>query len=98
MVANLKTSEQGIAKNKQARNEKGWRVDNPRWLVEASKILEPKKIWQEGGPYADGCSEGNWKRADCVPKSANYPAADRGDIPPWRDPSLLGRAKSTVAG
>ncbi|MCC3418346.1 MAG: hypothetical protein JGK24_03675 [Microcoleus sp. PH2017_29_MFU_D_A] len=62
MVANLKTSEQGIAKNKQARNEKGWRVDDPRWLVEASKILEPKKIWQEGGPYADGCSEGNWKR------------------------------------
>jgi hypothetical protein len=62
MVANLKTSEQGIAKNKQARNEKGWRVDDPRSLVEASKILEPKKIWQEGGPYADGCSEGNWKR------------------------------------
>jgi energy-coupling factor transporter ATP-binding protein EcfA2 len=62
MVANLKTSEQGIAKIKQARNEKGLTVDDPRWLVEASKVLAPKKIWQEGGPYADGCSEGNWKR------------------------------------
>lgn len=61
-MAKLKASQQGIAKIKQARNEKGWTVDDPRWLVEASKILEPKKIWQEGGPYADGCSEGNWKR------------------------------------
>lgn len=61
-MAKLKASQQGIAKIKQARNEKGWTVDDPRWLVEASKVLEPKKIWQEGGPYADGCSEGNWKR------------------------------------
>ncbi|MEG4280103.1 NACHT domain-containing protein [Microcoleus sp. MON1_C1] len=61
-MAQLKASQQGIAKIKQARNEKGWTVDDPRCLVEASKVLEPKKIWQEGGPYADGCSEGNWKR------------------------------------
>ena len=61
-MAKLKASQQGIAKIKQARNEKGLTVDDPRWLVEASKVLEPKKIWQEGGPYADGCSEGNWKR------------------------------------
>ena len=61
-MAKLKASQQGIAKIKQARNEKGWTVDDPRCLVEASKVLEPKKIWQEGGPYADGCSEGNWKR------------------------------------
>lgn len=61
-MAKLKASQQGIAKIKQARNEKGLTVDDPRWLVEASKVLEPKKIWQEGGPYAHGCSEGNWKR------------------------------------
>ena len=61
-MAKLKASQQGIAKIKQARNEKGWTVDDPRGLVEASKVLEPNKIWQEGGPYADGCSEGNWKR------------------------------------
>ncbi|MEG4205757.1 hypothetical protein QUA20_17730 [Microcoleus sp. Pol7_A1] len=61
-MAKLKASQQGIAKIKQARNEKGWTVNDPRCLVEASKVLEPKKIWQEGGPYADGCSEGNWKR------------------------------------
>ncbi len=58
----LKASKQGVAKIKQAKNEKGWKVDDPRWLVEASKILEPDKVWQEDGLYADGCSEGNWKR------------------------------------
>ena len=58
----LKASEQGQAKIKQARKEKGWNVDSSRWLLEASQVLEPNKVWQEGGPYADGCSPGTWKR------------------------------------
>ncbi len=58
----LKASEQGLKKIRQAKNEKGWKFENPRWLVEASKVLEPNKVWQEGGPYADGCSEPTWKR------------------------------------
>ncbi|MBE9144720.1 NACHT C-terminal alpha/beta 1 domain-containing protein [Planktothrix mougeotii] len=61
-MASLNASEQGQAKIKQARKEKGWKVDDHRWLVEASNVLEPSKVWPELGPYADGCSEGTWKR------------------------------------
>lgn len=60
-MASLKASKQGQEKIKQARNEKGWTVEDHRWLVEASKVLEPSKVWQEDGLYADGCSEGTWK-------------------------------------
>ncbi|MBE9161675.1 HEAT repeat domain-containing protein [Tychonema sp. LEGE 06208] len=61
-MASLKASEKGQAEIKQARKEKGWNIDDPRWLVEASQVLEPNKVWQESPPYADGCSEGTWKR------------------------------------
>ncbi|NEP60578.1 MAG: NACHT domain-containing protein [Symploca sp. SIO2G7] len=61
----LKASRLGIARIRQARNEKGWswNVDeDDTCLVEASKVLEPKRIWLEGGPYAEGISGGTWKR------------------------------------
>ncbi|HEY9599793.1 MAG TPA: NB-ARC domain-containing protein [Cyanophyceae cyanobacterium] len=61
----LKASKLGIAKIKQARNEKGWSwslEDDDTILIEASQILEPQKNWLSGSPYANGVSEGTWKR------------------------------------
>ncbi|NEP09218.1 MAG: NB-ARC domain-containing protein [Symploca sp. SIO2C1] len=61
----LKASRLGIAKIKQARNEKGWgwSIDeDDTCLVEASKVLEPNKNWFLDGSYAEGISGGTWKR------------------------------------
>ena len=33
-----------------------------RWSLEASKILEPKKNWEELGFFANGCSESSRER------------------------------------
>jgi energy-coupling factor transporter ATP-binding protein EcfA2 len=58
----LKASEAGLERIKQARNKKGWIVEDSRWLVAASKILEPDQDWQpENDPYAYGISVGTWK-------------------------------------
>jgi transcriptional regulator with XRE-family HTH domain len=56
----LKASAPGLAKIKQARKEKGWSVDSLKWLEEASIILGSH--WQESGYFAEGISEGTWKR------------------------------------
>ncbi len=56
----LKASAPGLAKIKQARKEKGWSVDNPKWLEEASGVLGMN--WEERGYFAEGISEGTWKR------------------------------------
>jgi hypothetical protein len=62
----LKPSKQGLAKIKQAlekaKTERSWTKYDQRWLVEASKILDPEGDWDSNGSYADGCSEGTWKR------------------------------------
>ena len=61
-MAELKASKQGLKQIKQARDKKGWIVEDPRWLFEASKILDPKRDWQaEEGIYANGVSSGTWK-------------------------------------
>jgi WD40 repeat protein len=59
-MVTLKVSHRGLARIKQARKAIGWTVDDFRWLEEASKILGTS--WQEGGYFADGISEGTWKR------------------------------------
>ena len=59
MVA-LKVSSRGLAIIKQARTAKGWTVDDWRWLEAASEILGIS--WAETGYFADGISEGTWKR------------------------------------
>ncbi|HEY9609605.1 AAA family ATPase [Allocoleopsis sp.] len=56
----LKASTPGLARIKQARKEKGWSVDNPKWLEEASRVLGIN--WDEAGYLAEGISEGTWKR------------------------------------
>ncbi|NJO98397.1 MAG: NACHT domain-containing protein [Pleurocapsa sp. CRU_1_2] len=59
MVA-LKVSSCGLAIVKQARKAKGWTIDDWRWLEAASEILGIS--WAETGYFADGISEGTWKR------------------------------------
>jgi predicted NACHT family NTPase len=61
-MTTLKASEEGLVKIKQARREKGSTIEDPRWLVEASKTLEPDRAWTEAGPYADGLSLPTWRR------------------------------------
>lgn len=56
----IKASTSGLARIKQARKDKGWNVDNPRWLEEASAILGVN--WETSGYLAEGISEGTWKR------------------------------------
>src|SRR4028119_721739 len=61
-MATLKASEQGKKRIRQARNDRGWPVDDSRWLVKASEILEPHRNWEvESPPFASGVSEGTWK-------------------------------------
>lgn len=61
-MPSLKVSQKGLAQVKQAISQKGWKVCDDRWLVEASKILEPDGSWQVDGPYAYGCSLPTWER------------------------------------
>lgn len=61
-MTTLKASEYGLAKIKLARKEKGWTIDDPKWLIEASKELEPNRSWEEVGPYAIGISLPTWRR------------------------------------
>jgi WD40 repeat protein/transcriptional regulator with XRE-family HTH domain len=59
-MATLKASQQGLAKIKQARSQKGWSIDDFRWMEAASQILGTN--WKELGVFAVGISEGTWKR------------------------------------
>ncbi len=61
-MATIRASSQGLAKIKQVRNEQGWTIDDPRWLLEASQILKPMVSWSDLEQVADGVSEGTWKR------------------------------------
>jgi len=66
-VASLNASEQGKTILKQARNAKGWTIDDPRWLVAASQILAGDRDWSspetiELSIFATGVSLSTWKR------------------------------------
>jgi hypothetical protein len=50
-MANLKASEQGKEIIQKARDDKGWTVEDPRWLVEVSKILDPDRKWEAENTY-----------------------------------------------
>lgn len=59
-MATLKASPEGLARIKQARIQKGWSIDDFRWIELASEILGIS--WQDRGVLAVGISEGTWKR------------------------------------
>jgi hypothetical protein len=57
-----RASEEGKRKIQQARRLKGWIIDDPQPLVEASKILESDRDWENSEVYAYGISFPGWKR------------------------------------
>ncbi|MBW4617973.1 MAG: PD40 domain-containing protein [Cyanosarcina radialis HA8281-LM2] len=59
-MATLKASPEGLLRIKQARSQKGWPVDDFRWIELASEILGI--CWEDRGVLAVGISEGTWKR------------------------------------
>ncbi|MDJ0635340.1 MAG: NB-ARC domain-containing protein [Xenococcaceae cyanobacterium MO_188.B29] len=61
-MASTKASRDGLIQIKRAIAQKGWTISDDRWLVEASKILEPAGNWRKSGPYAYGCSRQTWER------------------------------------
>ncbi|MHC5598587.1 MAG: ATP-binding protein [Nostoc sp.] len=61
-MPSLKLSLNGLQIVKQARQEKGWTIDNPRWLEEASQILESGRDWEYADVFAAGISLPTWKR------------------------------------
>lgn len=66
-MPSLMASQQGLGRIKQARNEKGWTVEDDRWLREASKIVDPHTNWEAesyaaGRIFAAGVSLATWKR------------------------------------
>ncbi|MEM8810784.1 MAG: hypothetical protein AAGF01_32645, partial [Cyanobacteria bacterium P01_G01_bin.38] len=65
----FRTSKQGLKVVRSACKQLGWTRDtiaNDQSLIEASKILEPDKIWPQEGfhgrLYADGINEASWRR------------------------------------
>ena len=56
----FRASTPGLARIKQARQERGWNVDDPNWLEEASRVLGIN--WEAAGYLAEGISEGTWRR------------------------------------
>ncbi|BAB72298.1 ATP-binding protein [Anabaena sp. FACHB-709] len=61
-MPSLKLSLTGLQIIKQARSEKGWTIDNPCWLEQASQILEPGRNWENAEVFAAGVSLATWKR------------------------------------
>ncbi|MBE9193129.1 hypothetical protein IQ230_22805 [Gloeocapsopsis crepidinum LEGE 06123] len=59
-MSTLKASQRGLVRIKQARKEKGWAIDDFRWLESATQVLGV--TWSEQGFLAEGVSEGTWKR------------------------------------
>ncbi|MCM0590136.1 MAG: ATP-binding protein [Gloeotrichia echinulata IR180] len=61
-MPSLKLSLTGLQIVKQARKEKGWTIDDPRWLEAASQILVPDRDWENADVFAAGVSLPTWKR------------------------------------
>jgi len=76
-VSVLQASKQGVARIRQARKEKGWPIEDDRWLREASDILHsdmnPGKREEllAYGIFASGVSLSTWKRFLAGKKSIN---------------------------
>lgn len=58
----MKASAAGKELIRQAVQRQGWTVDDDRWLVEASRIVEPDGLWSPGETPASGCSKSTWDR------------------------------------
>lgn len=66
-MPSLKASRQGLVRIRQARSCKGWTIEDDRWLVEASQIINPMIDWTSdryagNRVFAEGISRSTWKR------------------------------------
>jgi WD40 repeat protein len=61
-MPSVKASEQGLVQIKSAIARRGWKMSDDRWSLEASKILEPSKSWEELELFAVGCSKSTRER------------------------------------
>jgi AAA-like domain len=61
-TTSLQASKEGRSKITKARSLRGWNIDDPRWLKEASQVLEPNTICTEEESFAYGVSLPTWKR------------------------------------
>jgi hypothetical protein len=61
-MPSLKLSQPGLQIVKQTRKEKGWTIDDPHWLEQASQVLEPGRDCENAEVYAPGVSLSTWKR------------------------------------
>jgi len=61
-MPSAKASEQGLVQIKRAIAHRGWTMSDDRWSLEASKILEPAKNWEELELFAVGCSKSTRER------------------------------------
>ena len=61
-MASIKASGRGLVQIRGAIASRGWKMSDDRWSLEASKILEPEKNWEELGLFANGCSKSTRER------------------------------------
>lgn len=66
-MPSLKASHQGLERIKQARKAKNWTIEDGRWLVAASQVLNPEIDWASEQYtskqiFAAGISLSTWKR------------------------------------
>ncbi|MDH6086553.1 ATP-binding protein [Umezakia ovalisporum] len=61
-MPSLKLSHTGLQIIRQAREQKGWTIYDPRWLEAASKIIAPEQDWENSDFFASGVSLPTWKR------------------------------------
>jgi WD40 repeat protein len=61
-MPSVKASEQGLVQIRSAIALKNWTMSDDRWSLEASKILEPSKNWEELELFAVGCSKSTRER------------------------------------
>ncbi len=59
-MPSLKATPDQLQHIRQARIEIGWPIDDPRWLVTASKIIDPNENWDKAKEFK--VSIGTWKR------------------------------------
>ncbi len=59
-MSSLKAAPEQLQRIKQARIDRGWSIDHPKWLLAASNILDPNIDWENTEQFA--VSIGSWRR------------------------------------